>query len=216
MTTAKKITFYFIRHGETQYNVEKRMQGFSDSPLTEKGILQAKSVGRGLSDIEFEAAYASDSQRVIDTAKYAIGERNIPLITDKRLREMNFGIWETLKESDVYAQYKDLLETLFSLTDLNVSPPDGESFNQVFARSYGMVKEIINNHEKDGGNILIFSHGVTIGNFFMQLTKSKDYPIHDNCSVSVVRYENEAFHVERLADNSYRDKGAHYFSETME
>ncbi|MGF6952343.1 hypothetical protein QF028_004848 [Neobacillus sp. B4I6] len=78
VSSEKEVNLYFVRHGETHYNVEKRLQGFCDSPLTDKGIEQAKSVGIGLSEIEFKAVYASESQRVVDTARYAIGHRNIP------------------------------------------------------------------------------------------------------------------------------------------
>jgi broad specificity phosphatase PhoE len=67
MSSEKEVKLYFVRHGETHFNVEKRLQGFCDSPLTDNGIEQAKSVGIGLSDIEFKAVYASESQRVVDT-----------------------------------------------------------------------------------------------------------------------------------------------------
>lgn len=128
----KEVKLYFVRHGETHFNVEKRLQGFCDSPLTDKGIEQAKSLGIGLSDIEFNAVYASESQRVVDTARYAIGHRNIPIITDPRLKEMNFGVLESLLQTEILAQYGNILETLFSLKDLNLSAPEGESYLQLF------------------------------------------------------------------------------------
>ncbi|WP_312474043.1 histidine phosphatase family protein [Neobacillus sp.] len=210
MTVPKKVTLYFVRHGETQFNVERRMQGFCDSPLTEKGIAQAKAVGRGLADIEFKAAYASESQRVVDTANYALGVRTIPLSTDARLKEMNFGVLESLLFTDINAQYGILLETLFSLKDLHLSAPEGESYVQLFSRTNIAIKEIIKKHEKEGGNILVFSHGVTIGNYLMQLMKINKYLHHDNCSVSVVSYLDGNFEVERLADTSFREQGTSF------
>ncbi|MFC4321337.1 histidine phosphatase family protein [Litchfieldia salsa] len=211
MEKDNKLTLYFVRHGETQYNVEKRMQGFCDSPLTEKGILQAKSVGRGLADIDFVAAYASDSQRVQDTAKYAIGDRNIPLKIDARFREMNFGVLESLVEEEIKSLYGNILETLFRSglnLNLDASAPEGESFVQLFTRTEEVVKEIVANHALEGGNILIFSHGVTIGNYLLQLTNSRDFTIHDNCSVTVVRYHDGQTEIERVADTSFREKGS--------
>jgi probable phosphoglycerate mutase len=202
-----KVTLYFVRHGETQYNVERRMQGFCDSPLTEKGITQAKSVGKGLSNIPFIAAYSSDSQRVQDTAKYAIGNRDIPLIIDKRLKEMNFGVLEALLEDEIPTLYGDALEKLFSL-DVNASAPEGESYAQLFTRTEEAVKEIVEKHASEGGNILIFSHGVTIGNYIIQVTKSKEFQVHENCSVSVISYENGQLKVEKIADTSYRNEGS--------
>lgn len=202
----KKVTLYFIRHGETQYNVEKRMQGFCDSPLTEKGILQAKSVGKGLTDIHFEAAYASDSQRVLDTAKYAIGDRDIPLSVDTRLKEMNFGVFESLLPEEISELYGNALETLFSL-ELDASAPEGESYSQLFARTKKAVEDIVEKHESKGGNVLIFSHGVTIGNYIIQLTNSKEFTIHKNCSVTVVSYLNGQHVIETVADTSFQEKG---------
>ncbi|MGI8387418.1 histidine phosphatase family protein [Robertmurraya sp. P23] len=206
MSSEKELKLYFVRHGETQYNIEKRMQGFCDSPLTERGIAQAKSVGMGLDDIEFTAVYTSESQRVIDTAKYAVGHRNLPTMTDPRLKEMNFGALESLVESEITERYGNILEQLFTLNDLNMAAPEGESYSQLYTRTTSVVKEIIDKHKNEGGNILVFSHGVTIGNYLMQLTKMSDYPHHDNCSVSIIKYGNGEFSVETIADTSFRDR----------
>lgn len=210
LTNDKKVTLYFVRHGETQYNVEKRIQGFCDSPLTERGIFQAKSVGKGLANINFKEAYSSDSQRVLDTAKYAIGDRDIPLIVDPRIKEMNFGVLESLIEEEIFAQHGNILENLFSFKDLNASAPEGESYVQLFTRTLNAVEDIIKKHTLDGGNILIFSHGITIGNYILQVTKSDKYSVHENCSVSVASYINGQIIVERIADTYYREKGSEY------
>jgi probable phosphoglycerate mutase len=206
VSAEKEVNIYFVRHGETHYNVEKRIQGFYDSPLTDNGIKQAKSVGIGLSDIEFKAVYASESQRVVDTARYAIGHRNIPIITDPRLKEMNLGVLVSLSETEILAQYGNILETLYSLTDLNMSAPEGESSLQLFTRTSSAIDEIIQKYKNEGGNILVFSHGVTIGNYLMQIVKLSGYPHHENCSVSVIKYLNSKFHVDRIADTSFRDE----------
>jgi broad specificity phosphatase PhoE len=206
VSAEKEVNIYFVRHGETHYNVEKRIQGFYDSPLTDNGIKQAKSVGIGLSDIEFKAVYASESQRVVDTARYAIGHRNIPFITDPRLKEMNLGVLVSLSETEILAQYGNILETLYSLTDLNISAPEGESSLQLFTRTSSAIDEIIQKYKNEGGNVLVFSHGVTIGHYLMQIAKLSGYPHHENCSVSVIKYLNGKFHVDRIADTSFRDE----------
>jgi broad specificity phosphatase PhoE len=202
----KEVKIYFVRHGETQYNIEKRMQGFCDSPLTDRGISQAKSVGKGLEDIEFTAVYTSESQRVIDTANYAVGHRNLPTKTDPRLKEMNFGALESLLASEISERYGDVLEKLFALNDMNMAPPEGESYTQLYSRTTSVIKEIIENHRNEGGNILVFSHGVTIGYYLMQLTQMTGFPHHDNCGVSIVKYKNHQFEVETIASTDFRDK----------
>jgi len=207
LASSKKVTLYFVRHGETQFNVEKRMQGFCDSPLTDNGISQAKAVGKGLSGIDFTAAYASESQRVIDTANYAIGHRSIPLTTDARLKEMNFGLLESLLGDEIQAKYGNILEELFTMKDLHLSAPEGETYVQLFQRTSSAVEEIVKRHQAEGGNILVFSHGVTIGNYMMQLTNSPTFPHHQNCGVSIVSYHDGQVTVEAIADMSYRNSG---------
>jgi len=202
-----KLTLYFVRHGETQYNIEKRMQGFCDSPLTERGIQQAKAVGAGLASIDFKAVYASESQRVLDTAKFALGERNLSVTTDARLKEMNFGVLESLLQEEIISEHGNILERIFSMSDIDFRVPKGESFTDLLTRTKTAVEEIIDKHKDTGGNILLFSHGVTIGYFIMSVAKLETFPHHDNCCVSVVSYDNGKYTVEHTADPSFRDKG---------
>ncbi|WP_400241521.1 histidine phosphatase family protein [Niallia sp. JL1B1071] len=203
----KELRLYFIRHGETQYNIEKRMQGFCDSPLTENGVLQAKSVGAGLVDIPFVAAYASDSQRVLDTAKFSLGTRNIQLTKDTRLKEMNFGMFEAMLQADIIAEHGDILDRLFSFKDVESKVQDGESFTELLNRTNAAVADIIAAHKDTGGNIAVFSHGVTIGFLMKSLLNSEGFPHHDNCCVSVLLVNGGEIMVEKVADASYRDNG---------
>ena len=87
----KKLRFYFVRHGETLFNVQGLMQGWSDSPLTKEGIEVAKYLGKGLENVPFLAAYSSTSERAVDTGMLALGGRDLPLQLDKRLKEFNYG-----------------------------------------------------------------------------------------------------------------------------
>ena len=203
----KELRLYFVRHGETQYNIEKRMQGFCDSPLTDNGIMQAKAVGAGLADIPFVAAYASDSQRVLDTAKYALGSRSIQLITDARLKEMNFGMFEAMLQTDIMEQHGDIMKRLFSFSDIESKVQDGESFTELLNRTNAAVADIIAAHKETGGNIAVFSHGVTIGYLMKSLLNSEGFPHHDNCCVSVILVKEDQIMVEKVADASFRDSG---------
>lgn len=196
-----KLKLYFVRHGETQYNIEKRMQGFCDSPLTDRGIQQAKAVGAGLASIDFEAVYSSESHI-----------KALPIKTDARLKEMNFGILESLLQEEIISEHGNILEKIFSMSDINFKVPKGESFTDLLTRTKAAVDEIIATHKENGGNILIFSHGVTIGYLIMSLAKMETFPHHDNCCVSVISYENGEITVEMAADPSFRDKGMELLS----
>ena len=80
-------------------------------------------------------------------------------------------------------------ETLFSL-EVNASAPEGVTYAQLFSRTQEVVREIVSRHSLEGENILVISYGVTIGNYIVQMTNSKECAVHDNCCVSVVSYKN--------------------------
>lgn len=78
-------------------NTCDRVQGWTDSPLTEPGVTVARQLGKGLKGVPFEAAYSSDSGRAIETTNLVLeesGQKDVKLTTDKDLREWNFGKYE--------------------------------------------------------------------------------------------------------------------------
>ncbi|MEE1541372.1 MAG: histidine phosphatase family protein, partial [Paludibacteraceae bacterium] len=91
---------YLCRHGETEWNVVKRMQGQNNSNLTELGVSQAKALGKRLEDIDIDIIYSSSCQRALDTAMHARGNRDLQIIAEDDLREINLGNWEGLLFSE--------------------------------------------------------------------------------------------------------------------
>lgn len=149
---------YFTRHGETKWNVEKRLQGRLNSDLTENGIQDAKFLGQRLANIDFEAVIASPSKRTVDTAMLIMGERTLLYKTDERLMEINLGNWEgrTIDE---------LMETETELYHLYQEHPTqfrgtGESFEDVRLRLEAVLKDLEATYSN--GNLLIVTHGVVI------------------------------------------------------
>ena len=102
-----KTTVYVTRHGETEWNVAKRMQGRKNSALTENGILQAKQLGERMKDLSIHAIYSSPSERTLHTAELIKGERDIPIIADEHFYEISMGIWEGQTIDDIERQYPD-------------------------------------------------------------------------------------------------------------
>ena len=88
------LNLFLVRHGQTKWNVEKRLQGFLDSDLTELGVFQAEKLGERLSEVEFSKIYVSPRGRTLKTAKLVAGNKENELLTDDRLQEMNFGSLE--------------------------------------------------------------------------------------------------------------------------
>jgi len=108
---------YFVRHGETVLNLMDKMQGWSDSPLTDKGIEDLKKTGQYLKNIKFDALYSSDLKRTMDTAEIIINENkvsNLKLQTSKNFREIFFGSFEGYGR-----EYRERLLGSWGIVDVN-------------------------------------------------------------------------------------------------
>lgn len=86
-------TLYLMRHGETVFNVRKKIQGWCDSPLTPKGIEQAQRASEYFNNVKLDHAYCSTSERSADTLEI-VTKRQLAYIRLKDLREMGFGAFE--------------------------------------------------------------------------------------------------------------------------
>lgn len=148
---------FLIRHGQTQWNLQKRMQGSGDSPLTEKGIEQASAIGKFLSklnislkDFEF---LVSPLNRAQQTAKIICQnlEMDYHLIkTENNLREKSFGLWEGKIEEEIIKNYSNEYRQIIE-GSLELAPPQGESEKLLFKR----VKKFLNQMNQDKNYILI-------------------------------------------------------------
>ena len=187
---------YIVRHGKTWFNVIGRIQGWCDSPLTEKGREQAKKLRLFFDTVSLSAGYYSGSERAGDTLELILHDRNIPIHKDKRFKEVFFGDYE--------AEYT---KTIFP--DGVVNPEvfyehGGENRHDAAQRFLSACKEI---SKKETGDVLIVSHGSIIRQFleenseaFRQLaaTKNLTKALVPNCSVSIVEIENENIDVIQL------------------
>lgn len=91
---------YVLRHGITRWNKLKKVQGAVDIPLAPEGIELAKRTGEALKDVPFDVCFTSPLTRARETAHYVLGDRKIPVIPDKRIQEIDFGILEGTQFKD--------------------------------------------------------------------------------------------------------------------
>ena len=91
---------YLIRHGETDYNREKRLQGETDIPLNSRGIELAQMTAQGMKGLHFDRVYTSPLVRAVKTAEIIRGDRDIPIIPTDGLKEISFGDYEGLTIKD--------------------------------------------------------------------------------------------------------------------
>ena len=104
---SKGVTFYFMRHGETYLNKYHRMQGWSNTPLTDRGKRDVARSGAGLADVKFDAVYSSDLRRTVETAEIILNENNYkdtPAVVEMpEFREIFFGSFEGLDATETWA-----------------------------------------------------------------------------------------------------------------
>ena len=163
------VRWFMVRHGETDWNIEGRAQGQTDTPLNQRGHAQAQLVGSRLASVEFAAAYASDLSRVTETADPIVGGRNLELQTMSDLREKRYGRWEGMSYKDVEEQYPELFQRLFQ-DDIHFAPPDGESDSDVYRRVGAATETLRSAHDGDE-NVLIVAHGGTLRAMLVNLLK---------------------------------------------
>lgn len=179
--------FYIFRHGQTDYNLEKRWQGSSiDSELNATGMEQAQALVPVLQDCGLEIIFTSGLKRAHKTAEIVAENLGLEVIVINNLREGCFGDAEGMIKSDIAQVYPDVFEQWYSLEDdMDVRFPNGESKYEMSERMLGVLSELL---ESDYNTIGIASHGSSIRYLLMGLGyKLKTMP---NTALFHVVYED--------------------------
>ena len=151
---------YLTRHGETEWNIEKRLQGRGDSPLTENGIQRAKELRDRIKNIDIDVIYSSPIKRALNTANILRGNKNIDIITDDSLMEMCFGDYEGKKIDIIQKENPSWDINLIMQGNVEICAPNGENLKEVRERISKLMNKII--AENIGKSILIVTHGITL------------------------------------------------------
>lgn len=180
--------FCLVRHGETDWNRDKRIQGHLDVPLNDTGRRQALAVRRALAGIPFAAHYASDLARTLETARLILGE-DAPLQPHPGLRERHCGHFQGLLPEEAerldpqgYARYAS--------RDPHYRPLGGEALLETFTRIGRTLDELARAHR--GEAVLLVTHGGVLDAVRrhvegLPLERKRDFPI-PNCGLSWVRW----------------------------
>jgi probable phosphoglycerate mutase len=165
--------FGLIRHAQTQWNRKKKIQGHYDSPLTGEGKQQAEKWGALLNTISWDRIIASDTGRAFETATRINTFLQIPLTSDKRLREQNWGQWtgktvREIKNDEPQSLAKQIM------AGWKFCPPDGEDRMSVSKRSQDALREAAGRWP--GETILIVSHEGVIKSLIYHFSGRKFLP----------------------------------------
>lgn len=197
-------TLIVVRHGETLWNREKRMQGTTDTQLSEIGLAQARAVGRRLAARDFKALYSSDLSRARDTAR-VIGEHcGHEVVIDARLQERRFGIFEGLTAAEIVARYPDE-HARFASRDPDYEVPGGECARKFTLRCLGALAEIADRHR--GGEVVVVTHGLVLDSLYrvahaLEHGAPRPVPLI-NASVNLFGYGAGAWRMELWGDVSH-------------
>ena len=174
-----------VRHGETAWNAEHRVQGQFDVPLNATGLAQANAIARALAHEKFDALYSSDLSRAVQTARPAAGVLGLKIIEDRNLRERHYGIFQTLTYADVKVRYAEDYAR-FLARDPEFSFRSGESLREFSRRSVDAVQRI----EKDnrGRSVAVFTHGGVLDEIYrfihrIPVSAPRDFGI-PNCGIN--------------------------------
>ena len=178
------LTLSLVRHGQTQYNEQHRLQGWCDSLLTPAGLAGVRITAAYLDDRPFAAAYISPSGRAQATAREILAHHTCtPTVTDPDLREFGFGDLEARPEAELGARYDQ--DTMFAdvLHGTFAGIKDGETGHTFLVRVQSAFSRIQANHPR--GNVLVVSHGLTL-RAYLTMIDPRPIPPLPNASISTV------------------------------
>ncbi len=186
---------YITRHGETEWNRERIIQGSMDSPLTDEGVRGAERLSVRLKETHFDFVITSPLYRAYRTAMIILKDRNIPIIKDDSLKEINCGVFEGFTFTEIWLKHPELKAKLHS-DPLNFRYPGGESLTEFYDRVKNGFEKII--EEKTDKTILIVAHGGTIKGLTSYMIEKADPSswfrnVVDNCSLTEIDYIDGQF-----------------------
>lgn len=193
----EKTKLIILRHGESLGNAVRVMLGHTDLDLSEKGHLQAETTARALADEKIDFIYSSDLLRAMSTAIPHAKIRNMEIIGDRRLREVDIGKWENRSVDDIVSECGDVFENEWHKGFGTFVFPGGECVKDSGERFYNCVLELCEKHK--GKTLLVSSHAAVIRSFWAKATGilpekivgRLDFPT--NASYSVMEYCDGSF-----------------------
>tara|TARA_B100001996_G_scaffold365778_1_gene335943 strand:- start:1318 stop:1929 length:612 start_codon:yes stop_codon:yes gene_type:complete len=152
----KETEIILIRHGETEWNSQKRMQGHSNSDLSEVGRGQIQALGELMKNVSFDHIYSSDSLRARQTAEAITQYSGHTLQFDQRIREKNLGVFEGLTSTEAKERHPEIYR-LFKTAGANYVIDEGESTQQLLERALEFIEEIRLRHPQE--RVVMVTHG---------------------------------------------------------
>lgn len=197
----------FIRHGETDWNVARRIQGQTDIPLNDTGRSQALAMAFNAAHYDFRAVYSSDLGRALDTAKMIAARRGLEVCTTPLLRERHFGIFQGLTAAEGL-QLNPAAHACYEARDLDYDFVSGESLLQFAARVKEAVAYLTQHHPEQ--TIAAVSHAGVLDILYRKVTgrpleSPRDFDV-PNCALNWFSFDENGWHLEAWDDHHHLAK----------
>ena len=201
----------FIRHGETSWNAERRMQGHIDIPLNTAGMGQAKRLANALTQTKysFDAIYSSDLERAVHTANAVANALSLAVQTTPQLRERNVGQLQGLLLSEAPVLFPEIWQNHIA-RELDHDLGGGESIRAFHQRMQGVLELFLRQHR--GQSILAVSHGGSLDMIYRIVTQqaldAERVAVVPNTSLNWITHDGSAWNIQRWADTSHLSESA--------
>lgn len=187
---------YIIRHGVTEWNRLKKVQGVMDIPLAEDGVRLARLTGEALKEVPFDICFTSPLERAVQTAKCVLGDRAVPVMTDRRIQEINFGILEGTRFRNEEGKIISKPMELFFDDPLHYPRPEnGEDIHDILARTRQFWLEKTSDPALADKTVLVSSHGCAVRALLQNVYRDPAHFWHGsvppNCSVNIVEINGQ-------------------------
>lgn len=211
------IKLYLVRHGESTYNAENRVQGHQNPPLSVLGLRQAEALADRLAREKFDAVYSSDLARSSATAEVIALRHGLPVVTSELLREANLGVIEGLTRAEIDERFP-AVRNEWRQGALTARPPGGETIFQVIDRCRGFLREMV--REREELSAVIVGHGGSMRGLVIAALDLPSDAYHklrfSNASLSTIelsdrselRLLNDACHLDTLRTDEETDSVA--------
>ena len=182
---------YIIRHGQTDWNVEGKIQGRQDIPLNDMGRRQARALADGMKSRPVASVYSSPKRRAMETAEAIAGPLGLTVKAVPQLMEIGYGDWEGRSAEDILTTDRELYESWWQ-HPATVAPPGGETLNQVDERcrqAWDMIRSGMK------GDTAVVAHGGTLAHFIVHLLEGQPEAkeiVVSNASITTMDYDPES------------------------
>lgn len=179
---------YIIRHGQTDWNVEGKIQGRQDIPLNDMGRRQARALADGMKSRPVASVYSSPQKRAMETAEAIAGPLGLTVKAVPQLMEIGYGDWEGRSAEDILTTDRELYESWWQ-HPATVAPPGGETLNQVDERcrqAWDMIRSGMK------GDTAVVAHGGTLAHFIVHLLEGQSEAkeiVVSNASITTMDYD---------------------------